>query len=56
MLKDFLTENNLLSLNTHFQKKSAQLLTHKSSNYYLSQLDYVQINKKWKNSSKIVEL
>ena len=41
ILKDFITKNNLLRLNTHFQNKSAQLWTHKSSIDYLSQVDYV---------------
>ena len=56
MLKYFITKNNFLSLNTHFQKKSVQLWMHKSSNYYLSQPDYVLINKNGKTVRIIVEL
>ena len=52
MLHNFINENNLICLNTHFQKKIGQLWTHKAPNKTLAQLDYVLINKKWKNSVK----
>ena len=50
MLHNFIKENNLICLNTHLQKKVGQLWTHKAPNKTLAQLDYVLINKKWKNS------
>ena len=52
MLHNFINENNLICLNTHFQKKVGQLWTHKVQNKTLAQLYYVLINKKWKNSVK----
>ena len=36
MLHNFLRENNLLCLNTHFQKRSGQLWTHTSPNGFKS--------------------
>ena len=56
MLHNFINENNLICLNTHFQKKVGQLWTHKAPNKTLAQLDYVLINKKWKNSVKILSV
>ena len=52
MLKDYLHENNLICLNTEFQKRPGQRWTHSSSNGSKVQLDYVIINRKWKNSAK----
>ena len=52
MLKNVIHENNLLCLNTHFQKRSGQLWTHTSPNNFKSQIDFIIINKKWKNSAK----
>ena len=52
MLKDYLQENNMLCLNTHFQKRHCQLWTHNSTNDFKSQIDFIIINKKWKNSVK----
>ena len=52
ILKDYLNENNLLCLNTKFQKRPGQLWTHKSPNRDKAQLDYIIINQKWKNSVK----
>ena len=52
MLKDYLQENNILCLNTHFQKRHGQLWTHNSTNDFKSQIDFIIINKKWKNSVK----
>ena len=51
MLKYYLQENNMLCLNTHFQKRHVQLWTHNSPNDFKSQIDII-INKKWKNSVK----
>ena len=50
MLHNFINENNLICLNTHFQKKVGQLWTHKAPNKTLAQLDYVL--KQCKNSVK----
>ena len=52
MLKDYLQENNILCLNTHFQKRHGQLWTHNSPNDFKSQIDFIIINKIWKNSVK----
>ena len=52
MLKDYLQENNMLCLNTHFQKRHGQLWTHNSPNDFKSQIDFIIINNKWKNSVK----
>ena len=52
MLHSFLQENNLLCLNTHFQKISGQLWTHTSPNGFKSHIFFLIINKKWKNIVK----
>ena len=52
MLHNVINENNLICLNTHLQKKVGQVWIHKAPNKTLAQLDYVLINKKWKNSVK----
>ena len=52
MLNDYLQENKLLCLNTHFQKRKGQKWTHKSPNNYSSQIDYIISNRKWKNSAQ----
>ena len=52
MFTNFIHENNLLCLNTHFQKRAGQLWTHTSPNNFKSQIDFIIINKKWKNSAK----
>ena len=49
---NYILENNLLCLNTYYQKRKGQLRTHKSPNGNKVQLDYIMINRKWKNSSK----
>ena len=51
MLKNYILENNLICLNTHFQKRRGQSWTHTSPNDSNSPIDYVIINKKWKHSS-----
>ena len=52
MLKDYLQENNMLCINTHFQKRHGQLWTHNSPNDFKSQIDFIIINNKGKNSVK----
>ena len=52
MLKDYLQENNMLCLNTHFPKIHGQLWTHNSPNDFKSQINFIKIHKKWKNSVK----
>ena len=51
MLSNFMKEQNLLPLNTRFRKCSGQKWTHTSPNGAKTQLDYIIINKKWKNSA-----
>ena len=48
----YLNENNLLCLNTKFQKRPGQLWTHKSPTGGKAKLNYIIINQKWKNSVK----
>ena len=43
-------ENNLICLNTKFQKNENKLWTHTYANGIKAQLDYVIVNSKWKNS------
>ena len=50
-LTDFTIENRLTSLNTNFQKREGKLWTCKYANNTKAQIDYVFINKKWKNSA-----
>ena len=52
MLKYYILENNVLCLYTLYQKRKGQLWTYKLPNGNKVQLDYIMINKKWKNSSK----
>ena len=49
-LSDFITENELISLNTKFQKKPSKLWTHTYAHGMKAQLDYMFVNKKWINS------
>ena len=51
-LKDYINDNNLLCLNTKYQKRTGQLWIHISPNGSKAQLDYVINNRKWKNSAK----
>ena len=44
MLKDYLQENNMICLNTHFQKRNGQLWTHNSPNEFKSLIDFIIIN------------
>ena len=49
-LTDFTIENRLTCLNTNFQKREGKLWTYTYTNNTKTQIDYVFINKKWKNS------
>ena len=48
-LTDFTIENRLTCLNTNFQKIERKLWTYTYANNTKAQIDYVFINKKWKN-------
>ena len=50
-LTNFTIENRLTCLNTNFQKSEGKLWTYTYPNNTKSQIDYVFINKKWKNSA-----
>ena len=44
-------ENRLTCLNKNYQKREGKLWTHTYVNNSKAQIDYVFINKKWKNSA-----
>ena len=44
-------ENRLTCLNTNFQKREGKLWTHTYANKSKAQIDYLFINRKWKNSA-----
>ena len=48
---DFMIENRLACLNTNYQKRKGKLWTYTYANNTKAQIDYVLINKKWKNSA-----
>ena len=48
---DFMIENRLACLNTNYQKREGKLWTYTYANNSKAQIDYVFINKKWKNSA-----
>ena len=50
-LIDFMIENRLACLNTNYQKREGKLWTYTYANNTKAQIDYVLINKKWKNSA-----
>ena len=50
-LTDFMIENKLKFLNTNFQMREGKLWTYTYANNTKTQIDYVFINKKWKNSA-----
>ena len=50
-LTDFMIENRLTCLNTNYQKREGQLWTYTYANNSKAQIDYVFINRKWKNSA-----
>ena len=49
MFLEFATENELNIVNTKFLKRHGKLWTFEYANGYKAQLDYILINKKWKN-------
>ena len=49
-LLDYIQECNLKALNTAFTKRAGKLWTHTLPNGKRSQIDYIMINDKWKNS------
>ena len=49
LLTDFMIENRLTCLNTNYQKREGKLWTYTYANNSKTQIDYVFINKKWKN-------
>ena len=51
LLTDFMIENRLACLNTNYQKREGKLWTYMYANNTKAQIDYVLINKKWKNSA-----
>ena len=50
-LTDFMIENRLACLNTNYQKREGKLWIYTYANNTKAQIDYVLINKKWKNSA-----
>ena len=50
-LTDFMIENRLTCLNTNYQKRGGKLWTYTYVNNNKAQIDYVFINRKWKNSA-----
>ena len=50
-LTDFMIKNRLACLNTNYQKREGKLWTYTYANNTKAQIDYVLINKKWKNSA-----
>ena len=48
-LTDFMIENRLTCLNTNYQKREGKLWTYTYANNRKAHIDYVFINKKWKN-------
>ena len=51
LLIDFMIENRLTCLNINYQKREGKLWTYTYANNSKAQIDYVFINKKWKNSA-----
>ena len=50
-LTDFMIENRSTRLNTNYQKREGKFWTYTYTNNSKAQIDYVFINKKWKNSA-----
>ena len=50
-LTDFMMKNRLACLNTNYQKREGKLWTYTYASNTKAQIDYVLINKKWKNSA-----
>ena len=55
-LTDFMIENRLTCLNTNYQKREGKIWTYTCANNNKAQIDYVFINKKWKNSTMNCEV
>ena len=53
---DFMIENRLTCLNTNYQKREGKLWTYTYANNSKAQIDYIFINKKWKNSAMNCEV
>lgn len=51
LLMDLLVECNLIALNTCFRKRKGKLWTIEYANGAKGQIDYILLNKKWKNSA-----
>ena len=51
VINHFIIENRLACLNTNYQKREGKLWTYTYANNTKAQIDYVLINKKWKNSA-----
>ena len=54
-LTDFMIENRLACLNINYQKREGKLWTYTYANNSKAQIDYVLINKKWKNCAMSCE-
>ena len=50
-LNDFMIKNRLTCIDTSYQKREGKLWTYTYANNSKAQIDYVFINKKWKNSA-----
>ena len=50
-LTEFMMENRLTCLNTNYRNREGKLWTYTYANNNKAQIDYVLINKKWKNSA-----
>ena len=50
-LTEFMMENRLTCFNTNYQKREGKLWTYKYVNNSKAQIDYIFMNKKWKNSA-----
>ena len=55
-LTEFMIENRLTCLNTNYEKREGKLCTYTYVNNSKAQIDYVFINKKWKNSAMNCEV
>ena len=51
MLIEFMRERDLIAINTRYQKRKGKLWTFEYPNGEKAQLDYIMINKKWRNSA-----
>ena len=50
-LTEFMMENRLTCLNINYQKREGKVWTYTYANNSKAQIDYILINKKWKNSA-----